>query len=133
MNSKKPSTFSDQILNTLQERGITEEYLQNKKDQIRAKLPTTIGAIGELLVAADLMKLGFEVYKAFSLTASVDLIGIKGGKFYTFEVRTGKVRGKNNNLQWSKDRNNSTHFAVIVHFPTGHQIHYIPELEPHES
>ncbi len=49
----------------------------------------TIGAIGELAAAAELMKIGWEVFRALSPSCSCDLAAIKDGKLYRFEVRTG--------------------------------------------
>lgn len=53
-------------------------------------IPTgTVGAIGELRVAIDLLSKKYEVFKALSPSCSCDLAILKNGKLKTIEVRTG--------------------------------------------
>jgi hypothetical protein len=52
-------------------------------------LPTgTIGAMAELAAAQDLLKRGYEVYRALSPSCSGDLLAEKQGKTFKLEVRT---------------------------------------------
>lgn len=53
------------------------------------------GTVAELLVATDLMKQGFEVFKALSPHCSCDLIAFDGDKCYRIEVKTGYVHPTN--------------------------------------
>jgi len=60
----------------------------------------TVGAIGELRVAIDLMSKGFDVFRALSPAASCDLLVMKEGKLFDIEVKsaarspvTGKIYG----------------------------------------
>lgn len=56
---------------------------------------STVGAIGELKVSADLMARGFEVFRSLSPTASCDLLAARGQRFFRVEVRTGwELNGK---------------------------------------
>jgi Holliday junction resolvase-like predicted endonuclease len=67
---------------------------RNKKEIIKMKKPSPItkGTANELLVTADLMKRGYEVYKAMSLNSSCDLIFLEGRKIYRIEVKTLATR-----------------------------------------
>lgn len=49
----------------------------------------TVGAIGELRVSVDLLRLGYEVFRAISATASCDLAVLQNGRLLRVEVRTG--------------------------------------------
>jgi hypothetical protein len=58
----------------------------------RPKLPTcpaTTGAIAELVVCADLLKRGFEVFRAVSPACSCDLVALRDGQLQRIEVKTG--------------------------------------------
>lgn len=50
------------------------------------------GTISELVVAADLMRKGYEVFRALCGQSSCDLIAMKGGEFQRVEVKTGTSR-----------------------------------------
>lgn len=52
--------------------------------------PGDIGAIAELLVSADLLARGYEVFRAVSQNASCDLVIHRGGRLWRVEVKTGK-------------------------------------------
>lgn len=78
-------------------------------------IPTsTVGAMSELIVAVDLMKLGKHVFRALSPSCPCDLVILEGGKLITVEVRTG-VRLKSGSLSYRKDRMQSTVFGIVVH------------------
>lgn len=53
--------------------------------------PSTIGAISEMLVCADLLKRRYEVYRAISPACSSDLVIHKNGKLERVEVRTSRL------------------------------------------
>lgn len=55
---------------------------------MRRPSPITKGTANELLVAADLMKKGFDVFKALSHNSSCDLIFIDKNNLYRVEVKT---------------------------------------------
>lgn len=52
-----------------------------------------IGAIGELRVSADLLARGYDVFRAVSPCAKVDLVALKGGRTIRVEVKTGAYSG----------------------------------------
>lgn len=87
-------------------------------------LTCEIGAIGELIIAADLLSKGFEVHRALSAGAKFDLIALKGDQILKVQVRTGRyVNGK---LFYSTKGTVPTHYAVLNHLKS--TIHYIPDL-----
>jgi hypothetical protein len=52
--------------------------------------PGTVGAVGELMVAADLMQRGYHVFRALSPNAPCDLIAFRSGQTAVkVEVKTG--------------------------------------------
>jgi len=55
---------------------------------MRSTSTSTIGATSELLVAADLLRRGFEVFRAVSPTCSCDLGVLRDGRFLRVEVKT---------------------------------------------
>jgi endogenous inhibitor of DNA gyrase (YacG/DUF329 family) len=58
------------------------------------KIPTsTTGALHELVVCAELMKLGFYVFRAQSPSSPCDVIALKNNKAYKIEVTTGYRAG----------------------------------------
>lgn len=53
---------------------------------------STVGTIGELMVSVELLRLGFEVFRALSPACSSDLLLHKGGMAYRVEVKTTHYR-----------------------------------------
>ena len=49
---------------------------------------TTVGAMGELIVAADLMERGYNVFRSMSPSAPFDLVAQSGDNLFKIEVRT---------------------------------------------
>lgn len=50
----------------------------------------TTGALSELIVAADLMRRGYSVFRALSPACDCDLAVLKEGRLLRIEVRTGR-------------------------------------------
>jgi len=50
----------------------------------------TQGAIGELVVCVDLLRRGYDVYRAMSPSCPCDLVAIKDGVTYRVEVKTAR-------------------------------------------
>jgi len=86
--------------------------------------PSTIGAIGELLVSADLLKRGYNVFRSLSASADCDLVILTCRKLYRIEVTTGcKTRG--GKLMYPEhDGHKYDILAVVV----GNGITYFGEL-----
>lgn len=85
----------------------------------------TVGAMAELVAASDLMKRGFEVYRALSPSSNNDLVAIKNGKAYTFEVRTAYLCD-NGKVSYSPQRIRSERVAAVI-FATN-EVKYFPEI-----
>ena len=101
----------------------------NKRVAIRGSgLPTaTTGVISELVVACDLLRRGFEVFRAVSGACSCDLAVIKNGKLLRIEVKTSyknKYTGKL--IVPGHKKQNLDILAVVVN---GSEVTYLPELE----
>lgn len=85
----------------------------------------TIGTIGELVVAADLMRRGYEVFRALSPACSSDLIILVGCRAIRIEVRTGYTTTKG--VSWSREKFRADVFAVVLHDSS--PVIYEPSLE----
>jgi hypothetical protein len=86
----------------------------------------TVGAIAELGVSADLMRKGFEVYRALSPSSSCDLLVLKNGKVITIEVRS--AFSNSNGIIHSPMRNIKAEvLAQFLH--RENRIIYTPPLE----
>lgn len=82
------------------------------------------GTISELLVAADLMARGYEVYIPLARTIGHDIIAeAPSGRLLTIEVRSAK-RAANGALRF-KRTTRSEMFAAVV---TGEPVQYDPPL-----
>ena len=66
-----------------------EQYQQFKNPQLTTG---TKGAFRELIVAADLMSKGIEIYRAMSPSSSCDLVAKHRELFYGVEVKTAVLR-----------------------------------------
>lgn len=89
---------------------------------------STIGAISELLVAADLLKRGYDTYRATSPTSMSDLVAISRKlphKIYTIEVRTGYYHPATKKLYYGKKNIKSDVVAVVTQ--NNNEIVFIPE------
>ena len=53
---------------------------------------STVGALSELRAAADLIKKGYEVFRALDPSASCDLIALKEGRTLRVQVRTAETQ-----------------------------------------
>ena len=93
---------------------------------VLVKLTThAVGRVAELLVAADLVARGWDVFLPLSITTTNDLVAVKDGKIKTFEVRCAKrvggkiVFGRKISLE-------SDHYALVV---TGDPVIYRPAFD----
>lgn len=89
----------------------------------------TIGAMNELLVAADLMKRGFDVFRALSPSCSCDLAVVKDGTLLRIEVRTG-WRNKDGKLfKHSKKHYKEKYDVKAIFIKWEERIKYVPSLK----
>ncbi len=89
----------------------------------------TTGTIGELVVAADLLRKGFEVFRAVSPSCSCDLAILKNGQLLRVEVRTGYRNQKTNHVRCALSPKNRDRFDIFAIVIAGTEILYRPELE----
>lgn len=90
----------------------------------------TKGAIGELAVSLDLMNKGYHVYRALSPNAPYDIVAVKDGIAYLYEVRTASSRitlEGIRRLHWP--RQNTAGKLVALFVPASKEIIYLKENE----
>jgi len=87
----------------------------------------TVGAIAELVVATDLLKKGYDVFRALSPHCSCDLAILKNRKLYRIEVRNG-YRLKNGKTCCTNKHINADILALYIRVEN--LIIYTPELTP---
>lgn len=86
-----------------------------------------VGAINELLVAADLLRRGLHVFRAMSPSCPCDLTVLKGSTLLRFEVTTARKSLVTNTISYPKHNPENYDFMALV-FPDG-TIQYLPSLE----
>jgi hypothetical protein len=74
-----------------------------------------VGAIGELIVSADLLRYGYEVFRAVSQSCSTDLVALRNGRTMRVEVRTG--RRTSTGISCGMKAFRSDVLAVVIHGP----------------
>jgi hypothetical protein len=82
-----------------------------------ARLSTgTIGALSEIVVCADLLSHGYEVFRAVSPSSSCDMIVLKNGATLRIEVRTGHklANGLISFGTYPRDRGRSDILAIAI-------------------
>lgn len=91
-----------------------------KRDRIRAGrfaqigIPTgTVGAISEMMVAADLMRKGYSVFRALSQSCFCDLVAFKNGKTLNVEVKTGYKHTVTGRINFPPTKNKAVHLYGI--------------------
>lgn len=84
---------------------------------------STLGALNELAVAADLMRRGYDVFRALSPASPCDLLALRGGLTVRIEVRsvTRGPDGKLRKVVHAKDRGR---FDVAALVERNGAIHY---------
>lgn len=79
-------------------------------------LPTmTIGTIAELIVVADLLRMGYEVFRAASGSCSCDLVILRNGEMQRIEVRSGYIT-VNGELRTTNPVIRADVLAIVSHF-----------------
>ena len=86
----------------------------------------TVGAISELLASVDLMKKGYEVYRALSPSSSCDIFALKNKISKKFEVRTGYYL-PNKKIRYPKENIRAENISVVT--LSDGKIHYFPDLD----
>lgn len=86
--------------------------------------PGQIGALGELMVSCDLIKKGYEVFRALSQSCSCDLVALKNEKCVRIEVRYSNTIY----IPTGKGMVNKKHRADVLAIVTGKEITYSKSL-----
>lgn len=86
--------------------------------------PSTVGAIHELEVCADLLKRGFDVFRSVSPNCSCDIVVIFNKQFVRVEVTTGSRSGTGRISAPGKNVTQFDTLAIVI----GGQIEYQPSL-----
>ncbi len=90
--------------------------------------PGTIGAWGEIMVSADLMRRGYHVFRALSPSCPCDLLIYRnGGDSIRIEVRTIGTKPDGTPRLYQDPRDGEKHdiYAFVTH---DGQITYLPDL-----
>lgn len=88
-----------------------------------------LGTVAELRVSADLIKLGYHVFRALSPSCPCDLVIVRGVEVLRVEVRTGRY--SDGRLLWARCSRVGCHDVMAV-FCDG-EITYEPDLERHQE
>lgn len=108
--------------------------IQHQKKKYREANPvelmlpaSTVGAMHELVVAVDLMKRRYSVFRAMSPNSPCDLAVLRSGILLNIEVTTG-CRTSTGLLTYPPHRSPAAHFDVIAVVEKDGKITYIPEI-----
>ncbi len=104
----------------------TETYFINHHLNLNSG---ALGAVSELLVCADLISKGFQVFRSVAQSSDADILAERPGKIYRFEVRTGKYSLLGNVTYPSSNTKGKSVIAVTL---SDRKIHYITNPEIHE-
>lgn len=107
-------------------RRLDYQKLNSGKNPLLKNRCSVIGAIHELEACADLMKRGYEVYRAVSASANCDLVVLKDNKLLRVEVTTGKLYGNGKIYYPPKTKQIFDVLAVVIY---GGPVHYFPDLK----
>ena len=72
-----------------------------------------LGSVGESMACIDLIKKGYQVFKAFLPGQLCDLVILKDNKFETTEVRVGRIRS-GGGMEYTKPKTKVDVIAVVL-------------------
>lgn len=100
---------------------------RNRHSKIKLSA-SVIGAMHELLVSADLFKMGYSVFRSLSPSAPCDIVILKNGKLLRVEITTGILSstGKIYNAKMYKPKKVKEQYDVLAIAFKG-KITYEPE------
>jgi hypothetical protein len=90
-------------------------------------LTSTIGSAAEMLVAADLLSRGIEVFRALNMHCSCDLVAHRFGRLVKVEVKTGKIDSRGRPIVGISRQRGKFDVLAVVDRKSG--IHYYPPIE----
>lgn len=86
----------------------------------------TVGAMHELVVCVDLLRRGYEIFRAVSPSCSCDLVALCNGKSVRIEVRTGYAN-KSGGFTWTNQGRDVHKYDVVAVVLHAGGIKYLPE------
>lgn len=90
----------------------------------------TVGAIAELFVAADMLRRGYNVFRAVSPSSPVDIVAVSRlGVSLRVEVKTGS-KAVDGRLIFGRG-DNSKYDVLAVYIPSDGAVAYHPEVDPY--
>jgi hypothetical protein len=107
-----------------------EKEYRGYQGAYRGMATSTVGTIAELMVAIDLFKRGYSIFKALSPSCFCDLLAAKNGKILKIEVKTGYRNNKGDygyGRARLEKRENYDILAIVVH--SNNEINYLVGLE----
>ena len=90
----------------------------------------TVGAIAELVISAELMRNGYEVYRALSSHCRCDILAVKNGVVNEIEIRSGLYYNRKDGgitLHYPTRRSEGKKMIIYTH--SDNKIHYINPLD----
>jgi len=89
---------------------------------------TVRGAVSELIVCADLLARGYEVFRAQSPTCSCDLVVQANGRLFRIEVRSA-TRNLNGTLAYTWSVHDQSRSDILAAVEPDGRITYVPEID----
>lgn len=89
--------------------------------------PGKSGAVSELVVSADLLTRGYEVFRAVAQDGSCDMIILKNGSLQRVEVRTG-YKTDDGKIKATTTRLDPKKYDVLAIVIAGREICYHPDI-----
>ena len=109
-------------------RQIYSQEKYKKKYPVPELATATTGAMKELLVAVDLLKRGYAVFRSVSPACECDLAILKNKKLIRVEVKSVSHLKKNGGISVPKNFRNPDGFDLLACVDRTLKIHYLPPL-----
>ena len=95
------------------------------KTEWKERAPTgTVGAAHELLVCVDLMRKGYEVFRAESPSTSCDIVILRNGSLLRVEARTGMYK-VNKEISYTSSCLDKSKYDVLAIIMNDGNIYYM--------
>jgi len=106
-------------------------YQKKKHKELNERVDISYGktgAVSELLVCADLLRRGHEVFRSVSQDCSCDMVILSRDKFYRIEVRTGWIL-ESGRIGFSHKKSDEGRYDIMAVVLRGRDIIYTPSLD----
>ncbi len=111
---------------------VAEHVWTNRFGHRRKVATLNLGAVSELVVAADLLARGFDVYRAIAGQCAADLVAVRDGQRHLVEVRSANVTATGAWKFNPKQKVHESYDVLALVTPDG-QIEYRPDPLTTES